>query len=88
MATHSSALAWRIPGTEEPGGLPSSLCGRRVRHDRSDLEAAAALHYSDFIYVFILPVVLYFHVFLLLINIHSFQLKEIPLTFLLQPVEW
>ena len=23
MATHSSTLAWRIPGTEEPGGLPS-----------------------------------------------------------------
>ena len=23
MATHSSSLAWRIPGTEEPGGLPS-----------------------------------------------------------------
>ena len=23
MATHSSVLAWRIPGTEEPGGLPS-----------------------------------------------------------------
>ena len=23
MATHSSILAWRIPGTEEPGGLPS-----------------------------------------------------------------
>ena len=25
MATHSSVLAWRIPGTEEPGGLPSSM---------------------------------------------------------------
>ena len=24
MATHSSVLAWRIPGTEEPGGLPST----------------------------------------------------------------
>ena len=32
MATHSSVLAWRIPGTEEPGGLPSiGLHG--VRHD-------------------------------------------------------
>ena len=32
MATHSSVLAWRIPGTEEPGGLPS-LGSHRVRHN-------------------------------------------------------
>ena len=32
MATHSSILAWRIPGTEEPGGLPS-MGLHRVRHD-------------------------------------------------------
>ena len=32
MATHSSILAWRIPGTGEPGGLPS-LGSHRVRHD-------------------------------------------------------
>ena len=32
MATHSSALAWRIPGTGEPGGLPS-MGSHRVRHD-------------------------------------------------------
>ena len=32
MATHSSVLAWRIPGTEEPGGLPS-LGLHRVGHD-------------------------------------------------------
>ena len=41
MATHSSVLAWRIPGTGEPGGLPS-MGSHRVRHDRSDLAAAAA----------------------------------------------
>ena len=41
MATHSSVLAWRIPGTGEPGGLPS-MGSHRVRHDWSDLEAAAA----------------------------------------------
>ena len=40
MATHSSVLAWRIPGTTEPGGLPS-LGSHRVRHDWSDLAAAA-----------------------------------------------
>ena len=32
MATHSSVLAWRIPGTEEPSGLPS-MGLHRVRHD-------------------------------------------------------
>ena len=32
MATHSSILAWRIPGTEVPGGLPS-MGSRRVGHD-------------------------------------------------------
>ena len=32
MATHSSVLAWRIPGTGEPGGLPS-VQSHRVRHD-------------------------------------------------------
>ena len=40
MASHSSVLAWRIPGTGEPGGLPS-MGSHRVRHDWSDLAAAA-----------------------------------------------
>ena len=40
MATHSSVLAWRIPGTGEPRGLPS-MGSHRVRHDWSDLAAAA-----------------------------------------------
>ena len=41
MATHSSVLAWRIPGTGEPGGLPS-IRSHRVGHDSSDIAAAAA----------------------------------------------
>ena len=41
MATHSSVLAWRIPGMREPGGLPS-MGSHRVGHDWSDLAAAAA----------------------------------------------
>ena len=41
MAPHSSTLAWRIPGTGEPGELPS-MGSHRVGHDRSDLAAAAA----------------------------------------------
>ena len=36
MATHSSVLAWRIPGMGEPGGLPS-IGLHRVGHNRSDL---------------------------------------------------
>ena len=41
MATHSSVLAWRIPGTAEPGGLPS-MGSHRVGHDWSNVAAAAA----------------------------------------------
>ena len=44
MATHSSVLAWRIPGTGEPGGLPS-MGSHRVGHNWSDLVAAAAAPY-------------------------------------------
>ena len=40
MATHSSVLAWRIPGTEVPGGLPS-VGLHRVGHNCSNLVAAA-----------------------------------------------
>ena len=39
MATHSTIFAWRIPGTEEPDGLPS-MGSNRVGHDWSDLAAA------------------------------------------------
>ena len=41
LATHSSVLSWRIPGTAEPCGLPS-MGLNRVGHDWSDLAAAAA----------------------------------------------
>ena len=43
MATHSSVLAWRIPGMGEPGGLPS-VGLHRVGHDSYDLAAAAAAY--------------------------------------------
>ena len=42
METHSSVLAWRIPGTEEPGGLPS-MGWHRVGHDWCNLAAAAVV---------------------------------------------
>ena len=41
MATHSSVLGWRIPGTGKPDGLPS-MGSHRVWHDWSDLAAVAA----------------------------------------------
>ena len=45
MATPSSVLAWRIPGTEDPGGLPSTG-SHRVGHVGSNLGAAAASEYA------------------------------------------
>ena len=41
MATYSSVLAWRIPGTVEPGGLPS-MGSHRVRHHCTDLVTMAS----------------------------------------------
>ena len=45
MATHSSVLAWRIPGPGEPGGLPS-MGSHRVGYDRRNLAAAATTPFS------------------------------------------
>ena len=45
MATHSSILAWRIPGTGVPGGLPF-MGSHRVGQDWGDLAAVAAAHIS------------------------------------------
>ena len=62
MATHSSVLAWRIPGTGEPGGLPS-MGSHRVGHDRIDLApeaaaaAAACLRYHSKLFTNISPFV-------------------------------
>ena len=41
MAAHSNILAWRIPWTEEPGGLYSPWCHKSFGHDRSN---SAHLH--------------------------------------------
>ena len=48
MAIHFSILAWRIPGTEELGGLPSTEL-HRVEHDGCDLAATAAAARQYFI---------------------------------------
>ena len=49
MATHSSVLAWRIPGAGEPGGLPS-MGLHRLGHDGSDLAGAACMYMCVFHY--------------------------------------
>ena len=50
MAAHSSTLAWRIPGTEEPGGL-LFMGSHRVGHNWSDLAAAVLIEESGQILV-------------------------------------
>ena len=54
MATHSSVLAWRIPGTGEPGGLPS-IGSHRVGHHLSDLAAADTYSVSHCFETMLLP---------------------------------
>ena len=51
MATHSSVLACRIPGTGEPGGL-LSIGSHRVGHDWSNLAAVAANIFYDNMFIF------------------------------------
>ena len=78
MATHSSVLALRIPGTGEPGGLPS-MGSHRVGHNWSDLAAAAA---AAFYCLIILP---YFrHLFLFHLSLCPFPSchLKIPLSFI------
>ena len=64
MATRSSVFAWRIPGMGEPGGLPT-MGSHRVRHDWSDLAAAAAGNqeeHSNMNIQWELPVVISFNI--------------------------
>ena len=50
MATHSSVLAWRIPGTGEPGGLPS-MGSHRVGHDWRDLATEAVISDAEHLFM-------------------------------------
>ena len=53
MATHSSILAWRVPWTEEPGGL-QSIVSQRVRHDCMTKDSTAhTLPYSVHLHNFL-----------------------------------
>ena len=80
MATHSSVLAWRIPGTGEPGGL-LSMGSHRVELDWSDL-AAAGEKLVDFTYFYISLKTFKetFYSILTHFNFNLFQFK-IPLKF-------
>ena len=68
MATHSSVLAWRIPGTGEPAGLPS-LGSHRVGHDWSD--SAAVGVYVNSADIYFMPQ--FFFVLLAFSNFVSYQ---------------
>ena len=46
MATHSSDLAWRIPGTGEPGGLPSMGSQRRTRLKRLRSSSSSSIYWE------------------------------------------
>ena len=72
MATHSSVLAWRIPGTEEPGGLPS-MGSQRVGHNWSDL-AAAAVGPSTSLFTYLDVLTKYHH------NAKEFGFRRFPNT--------
>ena len=58
MPTHSSVLAWRIPGTGEPGGLPS-MGSHRVWHNWRDLAAAAAYTFQQTICILAIKTIVY-----------------------------
>ena len=73
MATHSSVLAWRIPETGDPGGLPS-MGSHRVGHDWSDLAVAAAFVVKLVWWYWILLTFAYLKSFLFL---HQFCLNDI-----------
>ena len=60
MATHSSVLSWRIPGTEEPGRR-SSMGSHRVRHDWSDLAVAASRELLIFRNIYDIIIFLFWH---------------------------
>ena len=65
MATHSSVLAWRIPETGMPHGLPS-MGLHRVGHDWSDLAAAAAAAAAGYVLVLTIIQNKYFQIVFLL----------------------
>ena len=68
MATHSSILAWRIPGMGEPGGLPS-MGSQTVGHDWSDLAAVSRFLNLCHVYCYLLFVYVILYITLYCLNI-------------------
>ena len=67
VAIHSSILAWRIPWTEEPGGL-QSIGSQRVRHSRSDLACTQAhkiymthMYLCIYLFIYMAYICMYIH---------------------------
>ena len=79
MATHSSVLALRIPGTGEPDGLPS-MGSHRVRHDWSDLAAVAAAGLL-WVTIILFRILLWFIYYFKLYDVYHFQSSKILLYF-------
>ena len=63
LATHSSVLAWRIPGTAEPGGL-RSMRSHRIRHNWSNLAAAAAAAGPEYKEIYFFNIYIYLFIVL------------------------
>ena len=86
MVTHSSVLAWRIPGTGEPVGLPS-LGSHRVGHDWSDSSSSSSSSsmYNMYFIVALICISLKYndvHYYLCLFAICIFCLEKSPFEFL------
>ena len=74
VATHSSILAWKIPWTEEPGGL-QSMGSQRVGHDQSDLAHTQSVEFP----------VLYSRLSLVIYFIYSGVYMSIPVSQFIPP---
>ena len=75
MATHSSILAWRIPGTEEPGGLPSMGSQSRTRLKRLSSSSSSGLKWYlivGLIWISLMTNDEVFHVLSIWRNVYSF----------------
>ena len=85
MTTHSSVLAWRIPGTGEPGGL-LSLGSHRVGHDWIDLAAAATAPYVPYLNPKISILLNLFYHISMLLSIHQYAKFQLSSVQSLSPV--
>ena len=85
MATHSSVLAWRIPGTGEPGGLPpmGSQSQTRLKRLSSSSVRQTILSTKNYISTFKIKLFFFFPIFFFLLDFYVSVLSRFSLT--LQP---